>query len=40
MTYAERLKSYENEKRQLWSTNMTPKDYAKALKQLAKKWKV
>lgn len=40
MSYEERLRHYETEKRQLWSTNLTVRDYEKALKKLAEKWKI
>ena len=40
MSYEERLKKYEEEKRQLWSSNLTVKEYEKAIRKLAKKWKI
>lgn len=40
MSYSQRLKKYEEEKRQLWKSNMSAKDYEKAIVKLAKKWNV
>ena len=40
MSYTERLKCYEEEKRQLQNTNLTVKEYEKAIKKLADKWKI
>ncbi len=40
MTYSERLRYYESEKRQLWNTNLSAKEYEKEIKKLADKWKI
>lgn len=40
MSYEERLKCYEEEKRQLWKTHLTVKEYEREIKKLARKWKI
>ena len=40
MSYEERVRRYEDEKRQLWATSLSVKDYCKAIKKLAKKWRI
>lgn len=40
MSYEERLKHYEAEKRQLWNFNFTIKEYEAEIKKLANKWKI
>ena len=40
MSYGDRLRHYEAEKRQLWSTDMSGQDYEQALKKLAQKWEI
>lgn len=40
MPYKERLKRYEEEKRQLWGSKLSVTDYCKAIKKLAKKWRI
>ena len=40
MSYQERLKKYEEEKRQLQNTNLSAKEYEKEIKKLADKWKI
>ena len=40
MSYNERLKCYEEEKRLLRKTNLNGKEYEKAVKKLADKWKI
>ena len=40
MTYNERLRRYEQEKRRLQSMNLTCREYEKALRELARKWNI
>ena len=40
MEYVERLKRYEAEKRQLWGSNLSVKEYEKERKKLVDKWKI
>ena len=40
MAYTERLRRYEDEKRQLWSSNLSVKEYEKERKKLGDKWKI
>ena len=40
MPYDERLKRYNDEKRQLWSSGLTPNEYCKEIKKLSEKWEV
>lgn len=40
MTYSERLRRYEAEKRQLCVANMKAKDYERAIRKLADKWRI
>ncbi len=40
MSYSERLRRYEQEKRRLQSMNLTYREYEKALRELARKWRV
>lgn len=40
MPYSERLRCYEAEKRQLCAANMNAKEYERAIRKLADKWRV
>ena len=40
MPYEERLRHYEAEKRQLWQTNLSVKEYEKTIRKLAEKWNI
>ncbi len=40
MSYEERLRHYEAEKRQLWSTNLTVAEYEAERKKLVEKWQI
>jgi len=40
MGYAERLRHYEAEKRQLCGSNLSVKEYERARKKLVEKWKI
>ena len=40
MSYEDRLRRYEAEKRQLWYSNLSVSDYEKELKKLVEKWKI
>lgn len=40
LSYIERLRKYEADKRQLWSTNISAAQYEKEIKKLRAKWNV
>lgn len=40
MTYQDRLREYEREKRKLQQQNLTDVEYMQAIKKLADKWRV
>ena len=40
MSYEERLRHYEAEKRQLWSANLTVREYERERKKLVEKWQI
>ncbi len=40
LTYQERLRKYEQEKRKLQQQNLTSYEYMQAIKHLAEKWRV
>lgn len=40
MTYSERLKHYEEEKKRLDSIGLTPFEYENMIRSLARKWRV
>jgi len=40
LSYIERLRRYESEKRQLWSTSISAAQYEKEIKKLRAKWNV
>lgn len=40
MTYTERIRCYESEKRRLWNECSSTKEYEQKLKELVKKWRI
>ena len=40
MSYQDRLKRYEQEKKKLQHQDLSPEEYMKAIKKLADKWRI